>query len=79
MTSLKKTNIYDSNSLKIVLDDYTKGFMLEKGLTEDTIVSNFKIVIGGLGISLLTTTLVRSLFSLCNGLLCTFWESLYPG
>ena len=59
MTALKKTNIYDSNSLKIVLDDYTKSFMLEKGLVEDTIVSNFKIVIGGLGMSPFPTLFVH--------------------
>lgn len=49
-TDLKKTNIYDSNALKIVLDDYTKNFLIEKGFQEDHAISNLKIVVGGFGI-----------------------------
>jgi hypothetical protein len=47
----KKTNIYDANALKIVLDDYTKAYLVERGFHEDTFLSNFKIVVGGFGMS----------------------------
>lgn len=48
-TDLKKTNIYDANALKIVLDDYAKNFLIERGFQEDHAISNLKIIVGGFG------------------------------